>query len=287
MDWPKFLVTTAKKFLYFDGSSFHTLHEGKGIYYGITWDKNSLYLGNRKGIDRGDPEISIFSSDLRRVGSIPRNFNDHHQILYTGGKLYVTDTGSNSVIVCEGGVGKGVAKNWTSYTYDKNHINSIHFDRSRKKFWVSYHNYLKRTNEYNSSRVVMLDDQLSSVEWFIDIGFNIHNCFAWENELYVCNSEFGTLLKVDLDTGGEEEFYVGHWSRGLAVSDDLVLVGSSVKSDNRISRLEGDCEIRLLDRNTFSTLDTTILPDQGAIFEIRMIDIPDYAHNDISFPGIF
>jgi len=273
-------LSGARDLILVSGSGARVLHTGKGIYYGISWDKDKIYVAHRTGISGAGPDISVMNKDYKIVGSVPGDFSDVHQILYANGNLYVTVTSYNSVAVFDG-TNTWMA-NWTGTTKDINHLNSIHFDG--EFFWVAYHNYVAKHATSLYSEVVKVDRELTTVLDSFDLGRDIHSVFVDGELLYVGDSGNGRLTVLNMVTKEETYVDLGMWTRGIAVTKKYILVGTSIFSPRR-NRLLGHGQVSLLDRKTLEVLDTKVFDDVGAVMEIRIVDECDYAHNGIKFPG--
>lgn len=281
--WPTLLITGGRDFtlLSSDGTS-KTLDTGLGLYYGLSWDKNNIYLAHRKASKTSDlPAVSVLDKNFKRVGQLEGDFSDIHQIYHDGSKLYTTVTKYDSIGVWDGK--KYELVNWTGKREDSCHMNSIWCDSEGNK-WICYHNFTKKFGRL-SSRVVMRSPDLSTELASYDLGKDIHSCFVLDGNLYVGNSGLGELLVYDLETSEVKGIQLGDWTRGLAVNEEVIVVGASKFSEKR-ERLLGDARIFLLDRKSLEVLDERVVERAGAVLDLRIADGIDYAHNGITFPGI-
>ena len=278
--WPSFLLSGARDLILVDGNKTRVLHTGYGIYYGISWDKDNIYVAHRTGLHDIGPDVSMMDRNYKVTRSVPGDFSDVHQILYANDKLYATVTSYNSIGVFDGN--QTVLANWTGVKEDKNHINSIWFDG--KYFWVGYHNFVAKHGTSEYSRVVKVNQDLTTVLDAFDLGRDIHSVFVDGDLLYVGDSANGRLTVLNMKTKKESFVDIGMWTRGIAVTDEYILVGASIFAPRR-SRLLGHGQVSLLDRETLDIVDTRVFDDVGAVMEIRVVDQVDYAHNEIPFPG--
>lgn len=279
--WPRFLLSSYWGCWEVDEGGVKNIHKGYGLYYGITWSKDVLYIGYRGSQGHNIPEIVLLDKDYNEIGKAPGQYNEIHQILYVQDKLYVTATMDNAVDVVEGD--KRYRVNWTDVDYDRDHINSLHWDG--ENFWACYHNLCGKKGPEVRSKVVRLDKELSRVEEEFSVGKNIHNVFVDDKYLYTCGSSSGSLIRMDRKTGEEKRAYLGDWVRGLAVTDDYLLVGSSIKGPREL-RLGGDLKAHLIDRKTMEVVDERMFEDFGAVFSIRIIGERDYAHTETPCPSV-
>jgi hypothetical protein len=279
--WPAFLLSSYRGCWKVVGSEINCIHRGHGLYYGITWSEDTIYVGYRGSQADNVPEVVMLNRNYKQFGKAPGAFNEVHQILYVNGKLFVTATMDNAIDVVEGR--KRTRVNWTDTEEDRDHINSIFFDG--EDFWVCYHSLNIKDRSKKESLVVKLDNSLTEVLEEYYVGRGIHNVFVDNEYIYVCDSSTGSLARLNIVSGNVVRVPLGPWTRGLAVTEDYILVGSSVKGP-RGMRLEGDLCVHLLDRNTLDVLDGRVFADFGAVFSIRVIGERDYAHTDILFPGV-
>jgi len=108
-----------------------------------------------------------------------------------------------------------------------------------------------------------------------------HNVWATENNIFVCNTKYGSLY----DYKNKTVVWQGNRgiTRGLAATDDFILVGNTASSRDRKTRISNTkgAGIFILDRKTFKELDFVDLPDRAGVDEIRILDEKDYCHNGI------
>jgi len=282
IQWPTFLLSTTFHCSLVRDDSVQTIHSGAGLYYGLTWDDKQIFMGCRNNVNRvGGEQVVVLGSDYRVLTTIPGEFRQLHQILFANDNLYVTSPEDNAIdVIGDGGARRRM--NWTGEQTDVNHINSVWFDGH--SFWVCYHNLCAAESD-KSSRVVRLDAELHVVEEEFTIGKSIHNVFVTSEFVYTCNSGEGLFSRLHRYTGQKLEVNLGPWVRGLAVTDEFFLVGTSRKGDRK-TREEGDTVVHLLDRKTLQEVDSRRFKDFGAVYSMRVVGQPDYAHNNIPFPGI-
>jgi hypothetical protein len=132
---------------------------------------------------------------------------------------------------------------------------------------------------------VKVNADLTSVEQQWQLGSHNHNVFFDGTFLYTCDSHNGKLLRMNMDTEEVEEKSIGAFARGLAVTDDLILVGSNTLAE-RDKRHDGSpAYVTFLRRDTLEFVDSKTFMKCGQLFDIRVIDREDHAHNGIPFPG--
>ncbi|KKM88873.1 hypothetical protein LCGC14_1254380 [marine sediment metagenome] len=281
-EWPSFIVAGYRSIALVHNNKCNIIIEDNDVcYYGITWDSNYIYFGhrNKQYLDIGI--VSVMDSDYNVIDQVPGNFPDLHQILYANDKLYITVTIHNSIAVFDGR--ETTTKNWTSTIRDLNHINSIWFDG--KYFWVCYHNKVSSDKIFHNSQIVKMDKELTAPIEFFEFCKDIHNVYMDGEWMYTCDSASNRLYALNIHTKEQKFVDIGMWIRGLAVTDDHIIVGGSIIGKNDEERQKGDAKIYLLDRDTLKVLDIKLFKDVGAVYEIRIVNEHDYAHNGIKFPG--
>lgn len=281
----KLLVATQKKFILWDGQP-HVLFESQHLCYGVSWDYDHIYLGNREE----DPSKAImtFNEHLEHVGYVPFEElgQDTHQLYWHDGILYVANTDQFRIECMDMHTMEQSCVQWT--TID-NHINSIWFDGSY--FFVAEH------RQNRMPKVILLFDR----DWNMVgehkfhlrpqdtiTGYGIHNVYMEcetlftlaPSQIYMAHMRgFGN---VDYETthnvvGPAERPYC----RGLARSKGAFFVGVSALRA-RSHRGEGVSYIYVYD-NKFRLLDIIHLEDTGQILEIRAVK-DDQAHNGVRCP---
>lgn len=280
-EWPEFLVSTSKSVLLYRNNRLTTVTRNDGLYYGITWNEHNIYIYRRNKKSEGNNgEIAIFSKDLKQIGVIEYELPHAHQILYYDKFLYITELVTNSVIKINVENSDYEIKNWTGLYTDINHINSMWKDIN--SFWVIYHNLTNtQGSEFSNSQIVELDNKLENVKRTITVGKGIHNITRIDNKLYFCNSDASTISVYDLKKNGiMKENNLKRWTRGLGINRDKIVVGTSPTCEERDAREQGNAEIYLLNRADLSILSRLIIPNEGSVYEIRLLK-NDYAHNGL------
>jgi hypothetical protein len=105
----------------------------------------------------------------------------------------------------------------------------------------------------------------------------IHNLWIDETGRFIArDSNNGSLI----DANTSETLWYGRsggYTRGLAATDEAILVGHSEISP-RASRRFSETGLWVLDRN-FRMLDYQYLGHFGAVQDIRIVDVPDLCHH--------
>lgn len=276
-----FLIATSKSFsVYMDGS-YGKVQTEKGSYYGITWDEKYIYVLARNRAGGGAESLEVFDTSLNHVNSVVLDgMKDGHQICWINNYVYIMDS-------CGGLIWKFDPKTGgvTKFAYEgltpENHANSIWFGDNH--YYVCEHNF-------GPSNVRVFNRNFVCVDCY-PIGQDIHNVFVDipEDVMYVCDSMGQSLCAIDLVTraelgrvGGfdvngntewftrglarwEKHFYVGLSRFGSGTERELFELGSVVIVDD---------EMKLVDQ--------IIMKGCGQLNEIRLLGVPDMAHNGIT-----
>ena len=121
----RLLVTTHRR-VFVHGKEDIVLDEGRGLYYGVTWSPDKIFIAARNWAerDRGtlilvyDEKLNLIAEDyLLEVSEV-------HQIFWWDGTVYICDTGHDRVLAWDG-KGTRVVYEATQMMEDHSHINGI------------------------------------------------------------------------------------------------------------------------------------------------------------------
>jgi len=277
--WPDLLIGTHKKLLLMRDRKLYPLAEEDGPFYGITWDYDQIYVGVRYG---GGGMVHMFSPQGKDLGILPGAYNEIHQIFHTGQRLYITSTGIDEVAIWENG--DCTIRNWTGKDGDTIHVNSIWVDPQHlDKVYLICHNLTSYTK--NLSAIIVMDPDLTMVKKKWRIGGDVHNVWVNDDLIYICDSHNTRLLEYTIAGAGaiSREIPLQRWTRGLAATDKYMVVGESMVGMG-LAREQGSFTLNLIDREQWKVVDTIEVDGLGAVFEVRVINERDYAHNGIACP---
>lgn len=274
--------TNTKGILLFTDGSLYSLLEGFESY-GITYDKDGTFYVFLKTGRHG--HIARFKIRLCKLVDyqivIWGLSKGVHQIDINGNSLYVVDTYNNRILQIDK-YNEVVNTYWklVSKEYYPNgklssgrksnnysHFNSIFFHK--KTIYLIAHNETYKTSR--KSELYVVDDNFNVLDIYELSGSNCHNFFKNSNEQIFCSSLEGAVVKNDsylLQDGG--------FTRGLAVSVDGYLVGSSPVQINRVDRGKGDGVINFIDRKS-TKVGFRLIVKNTQIQEIRRLDCIDYS----------
>ena len=278
MDERYLLVTTTRAAWLLDVTSglARLLDEGRGVYYGISFSDDQIFIACRQaavGADR-DRQANIilcFDASLQPTGVLqpPMPIRDVHQILYRAGTLFICSTYDDAVIRYEPASGR-----WTrwhpfgpSAGQDQHHINSVAAHDGE---------LLLAGNRPHGWYARFAPDERLLVRQALGAG--THNVWTEGGEVRVCSSDEGAVRSAG---GTIQPVVTRGWLRGIAkgrvnryfgVSQNLV----------RSVRDRSDCMILAVDAagavvRTFSFL------DYGMLHDLRVLGRADDSHNGTSF----
>jgi hypothetical protein len=256
----------------------------RGRFYGLARDQDVHYAycshprGQRGSIYRFTLEAGRISTSRRLFSRLSRGV---HQIDLVDDRLLACDAYRNELVVLDrrgrlrrrihplGRLRHGRAS--ANYA----HLNSVHAVDDR--LYVLAHNETYKTGR--RSEVLVLDrDRLTLRDRIPDVGACAHNVVARDGLFLVCDSLGGSLTDH-----GQVVFKPSTFTRGLAVGDDLILLGGSVYSERGV-RLAADVFVYVLDRR-FEHLGTLTIKDAGQVHEIRMLGTDYGVSDDAAAPG--
>jgi hypothetical protein len=252
---------------------------GKGVYYGITFSADRLYVACRQaefGSDRDtqDNSILVFDCGLHLIEVIkcPFRIRDVHQIVYHADLLHIVSSYDDAIVQYD-----ILHRQWrTWYPFgahedeeerDQHHINSVWFRGSnpillglRPNGWVA---------EFDKHR-----HQIYRKEF----GSGSHNVWEQGGQLWTCSSNEGAIVSEE---GKRIDIHPNAFVRGFATLDGLIYAGIS-QMRVRARRHDSDCSIAQI------TSDGVIkryfsIRGYGLIHEIRTVGQADASHNSISF----
>jgi hypothetical protein len=266
------------------GRGLYLLRDGRvrvlarGRFYGLAHDQAAhyAYCSHPRG---SGGSIYRFALDAGRISASRRLFSGLsrgvHQIDVVDDRLLVCDSYRNELVVLDrrGGLRRRVhplgrlSSGRDSANYG--HLNSVHAVEDR--VYVLAHNETYKTGR--RSEILVLDrERLTVRDRIPDVGACAHNVVARDGLFLVCDSLGGALTNH-----GRVVFKPSTFTRGLAVGDDLVLLGGSVYSERGV-RLAADVFVYVLDRR-FEHLGTLTIKDAGQVHDIRMLGT-DYGVSD-------
>jgi hypothetical protein len=244
-----------------------------GNFYGITRNEHSLYVYESVGkvgrilkLDEGgdmeiDAKAEIVFADL--PGWI-------HQIDMIDGNFFFTDTPNNRIIEWSFQAGcwneyyplGKLAEQEASSNYG--HMNSIY--KHDGAIYIVCHNQTAKTGR--PSEILKVDPQFRIMERIVTDSSCAHNLIIRQGVTYHCDS-MNQSLKAD----GKVVFQTDHFTRGLSISDNQIVIGGSVFL-RREERLKGNGHLYILNSD-YSARTSFLIP--GMVQEVRRLDQKDYS----------
>ena len=283
MTSPTLLVTTSTALLLVERGRPRPIHTGSGIYFGLTWDRDFVYVLCRNNSGHGKLRrlfgytvtMEVLDKSFRQVDSIRcPSIHDPHQAIARDGSIYVANTGKDRIEIYRDGTFSNV--NWTGEQKDVHHINTIWFDDS------SF--YVLENNNREPSTVKVFD-----FDWrpkhTLPLGLGAHNIFRQGRTLCVCSSLERAMIRYDLDAEKATEFPLlgGKWlPRGISKGADRFYIGLSAEG-TRSERHGGMAGKLVSTDEDFEIVDTVDLEGAGQVNEVRLISELDAAHNGVAF----
>jgi len=271
-----FLVATSKAVYLNSSKELLKIHEGNGVYFGLTANYPQYYVlarNNFDGTGGGNPNsmngIIIFNKDFKTLGSVDLDFvKDGHQILYKDSSLYICNSGLDAISKIHSDGRLAHITFDVSFGQDICHYNSISSHNDR--WYIAQH----RTEVGKDNGGISVYDNEWKFLQFIEVGKHVHNCIVKDGFLWVANSYTGTLVKIDLnDTNNKTEYTVlkGYLSRGLIITDEYLLCGLSEfdSRENRHANRSGRISIFKYPEMEF--LDQIIISDCGQINDLLLV----------------
>lgn len=265
-----YLVATKKGLYHLKNSKMFLVMEGQ--FYGITLHNNRVFVFQK--INRKGRLIEFYISNegiLYHSNVIMMQLSEGcHQIDWINGQLLIMDSYNNRILSFNLSTGgsKGffplgyLREGRQSHNYA--HMNSI---LKVENYYLLYcHNETKKTGRPSS--ILVLSEPQNVLKEIQTTDENGHNIVAFQGRLYHCDSMNGTL-KAD----SEVVFKCPHFTRGLSINKDVIIVGGSEYAE-RSQRQFATGHLYVL------SLDHKLLDDfpmPGMVQEVRRIDAPDYS----------
>ena len=271
-------VTTTQDFYFLDedDGSLWKIDEGNGVYYGISFSDDCLYLATRQaayGKDRTGQRNIILCYDKKleiiEALSPEMPLRDVHQIAFDEGCLYVCSTFDDRI-----GCYNLQLKEWQFWApfgpeqdlgCDKHHINSITLTADEVLMaglhptgWVA--RFDKKTRRLTQEK-----------QW---LGSQTHNVWLEKSKLYICSSLEGGVRS---ESGDFIKIAERSWVRGYCEKNGDRYLGLC-ETRFRKDRPSSNCCI-VQCAPDFRIKRSFWIPQSGMVHDLRSIDTPDPSHN--------
>jgi len=234
------LVSTSRSFMLLDTQDgyYQKIDDDKGLYYGISYSNDLIYVGARYGpagsieeMEKEQGKILLYDFNMDSLGIVKAPFplRDIHQIQFYKKKLYVTCTFDNKLAIFDG-------KSWFEFFPDQNerrginHFNSIYFDH--EYLYLTAHNLDRNSEVWKFKKPSIINFIMSRIKKHNQIflkrvdnsslGSQAHNIWIDNNELFTCSSGNKSII-----SSSGFSYITGKYPRGLAVTDKYIFVGLS------------------------------------------------------------
>lgn len=266
------IVTTSNSILKIDEndtSSHKIIENGNGLYYGIDYYEDRLYVAARKRlassnlpISGEDGEIRVFDREFQLVEVIKATFplRDIHQIRFIDGDLYVTCTHDNMIAIRNK---KGEWRMWFPLGKPKvkptdiNHFNTITTDGD--KIVICCH------NKEEPSEVIYFDKSLNFL-MKIKLGRQIHNYWREGDEIFINSSKESKII-----SNKGFSMLVGEYPRGYCNIDGKIYIGVSKIMERAVRDIKFNSgKINIYDKH-YNLIQSINLSTQGLISDLYHI----------------
>jgi hypothetical protein len=242
--------------------------------FGITWDRETLYITNRRHLLAFDRALTYRGIVHDRLGDNP------HQAVWRAGTLYVVSPSLDGILMIDGPpfgeprLFEPHTASWpvaSAQRVDRHHYNSLVL--SRATAYVLSHNMRREPSEVLTFAL----PSWTPAQRVGPLGWSAHNlCVGADGVTTLDTDGTGCLLRSDGVsiplTDRRHQFL-----RGLAVSDEFYFVGVSPRTE-RVYRGAGTSVIKVVSRKTQRVVGEIPLTDIGAINDMRLLDAFDHGH---------
>lgn len=286
----RLLISTPNFILGYDveKDDLRILESGKGEYYGISWSPTGDSLAFAcSGLDNASL-IDLPSYAHSEIGYLTvagrkswRFLSAPHQILWVHSDwILATNTGRNALSRVSVHDFSNINYRYDGVLWDRlstdqgdgSHFNSVFFRHGVV--------YLVAHNHDRGSYILELAwPSLEKIREHRLSAIAVHNLWISDDgPWFCCDSPNGAI--IDARTG-EEVWTCARqgYTRGLAATAELVFIGHSDFTTDRIVRTSSESGVWIVDRKTWKTLDYVSLGCFGSVHEIRIWDVPDQCHH--------
>jgi hypothetical protein len=281
MSAPYLLATTTQTTWLLDPASgkVRCLDTGRGVYYGITFTSETIFIACRQapvGADRSSQNniILCFDRNLQPLAELRGRWpiRDVHQIFQYEGTLYICSTFDDCIM--EYSLAHQTWDRWFPFgdhgeARDVHHMNSIFVDKqgfllagTQPEGWFARFDCNKRlcgTGKHS-------------------LGVATHNVWRAGGDISVCSSNESAIVSR---SGNFQKPYERGWLRGVAQLGSCLFVGIS-QNLVRDVRATSDCMIARLEADG-SPSRVYSFRGMGMLHDIRTLNVPDETHNGVVF----
>lgn len=253
------------------------IHAGSGVYYGISFSDSRIFVaarrfplqGNEADAAQSNGVILVFDAclNLRQELSASFPLRDIHQILWAGGRLFVTAPYDDLVGIYE----DGAWRQWTPLPprprkerpSGGRHYNSLFV--SGGEIYLLAHNF-------GPSEVFVFDAATLALQRSFPFGCYAHNLWREGPDLMTCSSGDGRILSA-----AGPVVHTGNFPRGIIVAPEDRYAGIAAFQERREERGSHDSLIAHYDPK-WRLVRALSLRGMGMIHDIRCPGVADAAH---------
>jgi hypothetical protein len=281
------LVTTSRSFLLLNplNGEAKVIDSGRGLYYGIAFSKESIFVAARRNEDcfeyvdqRGEEEgvILVYDDRLRFTQELhaPFPLRDIHQIMFFDNRLWVTCAWDDMIAIhdCTGWRQWRPFEDSDATGKDLHHLNSL---------WADEGSLYVLAHKHGPSEIWQFDHPSLRPLGKTVLGNHAHNIWRKNGDLFTCNSRFGTVESV---RGFRLE--VGGFTRGAVVTETFCAVGvSEIAGRGRRHAHSVKGWIYLYEPG-WSFSRAVELEGEGQILDVRVLGEDDYCSPQGLFPCV-
>jgi hypothetical protein len=126
-------------------------------------------------------------------------------------------------------------------------------------------------HNFGESQVLIYDENLKLIGDITGMGIKCHSLFELlDGELWCCNSDAGEVTSLDRT----KSFYVGGFTRGIALTEEHIIVGSSRNYHHEITKNPNNipcAKLSFVNRKTFEIENILELKELPVIMEILLV----------------
>jgi hypothetical protein len=279
-----------------DSGAAVPIASGQGLYYGITWDTQMIYVvaaDYHRWIRKWTrPKVLVFDPTLRQmdrlVPTIRLRGGVHQAHVHPmTGAIWFASSKDNAVIIQQNSrweiwqpleeglkqwktrLGDQASKRWDQPRGDVHHLNSV---------WMDKHRIYLVAHNWGPSEVYVFDLHTRRPEAKYTMGRCAHNVWRENDEILVCSSAEGTVV----NQYGNTKCQIDGFTRGMAKDNERRLLGISEKKDRK-NRTQTDATVVELD-NQWHERTRYKLEGAGQVLEVRLLSSKDRCHNELPPP---
>lgn len=206
--------------------------------FGIAQDEQFIYVASNERIGRFNKDNLGFAGVLE--GAVA--FVNTHQLYCSGGKLYITNSGNDSLGIYDFNLKSMRYYDFNSFSLkdnvqrpanandlDKLHINSV---------WVNNNIVYVVAHRLGAgmSSIFLFDQSTFELLWRVEAGYCSHNVLVHAGVLYSLSTDTGDLVAVNLETSKKITHTIVNprdkFLRGLCIVGDTLYIGASMNFHN-------------------------------------------------------